>query len=57
MCVRTCVRVCGVCGQLSNLHNTHAWLMPISAIHWFLFPIFLSGKEFSGHSAMSWISC
>lgn len=37
-----CTCVCGVCGQLSNLHDTHAWLMPISAIHFFCccFPFF-----------------
>ena len=30
MCVRVCM--CGVCGQLSKLCDTHAWLMPISII-------------------------
>jgi hypothetical protein len=40
--VRTyvCVHVHGVIGQLSKLHDTHAWLMPISIHYYALFPFF-----------------
>ena len=57
VCMYVCVRVCGVRGQLSKLRGMHAWLIPISSVLCFILFLFPSGKEFCGHSAMSWVYC